>query len=224
MGQGVELRAFGACKNPFVTVLIGSVTVTPVISNTPATSNSWWVVPVLAGSFVIVGALIAFFSTRASDSRKAKRDREQRIMIETRESGLEFMHAVSAIVSLVKLQRTKSGRKPVEVYLAKLSDAMTDLEEKWHHFELHAAEDALESGRMLLKATLALMIPAQDAEGTSRDFGTVSRSRHDFVNVLRKASGVKEIHKNIPDPIARNKFVEENSEALARIYERLKGF
>lgn len=143
-------------------------------------------------------------------------------MLETRESGLAFIQAVNQIVGLVKLQQTKTGRKPLETYLASLSDAIATLEEKWEYLELHAPEDALDAARELLKACLSLMIPAEDAEGTSRDLGEVNRRRHDFINVLRQASGVNPISKNIPDPIVRRKFVEDNSEMLTVIYERLR--
>lgn len=40
-----------------------------------AATAPWWGVPVVAGSFLIVGALLGFWFNRLQDERKAKRDR-----------------------------------------------------------------------------------------------------------------------------------------------------
>lgn len=180
----------------------------------------WWGVPALTGAATLFGALIAFFSVRASDNRKAKREREQRIMIETRDAGLEFLGAARHIEQLVKRQQTASRNKPIAEHITDLFDAIIDVEEKWGKFQLFAHDKALESGRELMASALSLMIPALDDEGTSKDLGEFGRKRLDFMNTLREASGVKKIERDSPDPIARKEFMEQNTELLSKIYER----
>ncbi|WP_439692678.1 hypothetical protein ACRQ4B_17575 [Curtobacterium sp. SP.BCo] len=67
------------------------ITSTPSSTPTPAPSHivvdlldhasptaPWWGVPVIAGIFLVVGAVVTFFATRSNDDRKANRDHQAR--------------------------------------------------------------------------------------------------------------------------------------------------
>ncbi|WIB34419.1 hypothetical protein [Curtobacterium sp. MCSS17_005] len=63
-----------------------------------ASSNApWWGVTVLAGFFLVVGALISFLATRSIDDRKAKRDHVNRWHDEVRKLGTDAIAAAREI-------------------------------------------------------------------------------------------------------------------------------
>ncbi|NHW45965.1 hypothetical protein HAV21_03510 [Paenarthrobacter sp. MSM-2-10-13] len=193
----------------------------PVIINMPDTGAPWWGVPLMAGVFLLIGAVIAFLSTRASDNRKAKRDKAERIMIDTRSVGLEYLEAATHLAEVVKGQESEHRALPSSEYLLAIHDALIDLRAKWRKFELFAQEDALKTGQALFNACLILMIPGFEKEevaGSIRDFES---AKLNFINTLRAASGVGIIEVKTLDP-ATEKALKEASGALVNdIGERL---
>jgi hypothetical protein len=62
-----------------------------------AASAPWWGVPVIAGCFLLTGALVAFLSTAASDHRKLAREDRRQWDKEIRDSYLEIAKNVNEI-------------------------------------------------------------------------------------------------------------------------------
>lgn len=73
-----------------------------VVSNTPLHSAAdvapWWGVPLIAGAFLLTGALIAFISTTVSDRRKLAREDRRQWDREIRDSYIEISDQVDLIV------------------------------------------------------------------------------------------------------------------------------
>jgi len=71
------------------------------VSNTPppaaASVAPWWGVPVIAGAFLLTGALIAFISTSISDRRKLAREDRRQWDREIRDSYIEISNQVNLI-------------------------------------------------------------------------------------------------------------------------------
>lgn len=77
---------------------ISVVTPTPVAPAAPVASAPWWAVPLVAGAFLIIGALIAFVSTAASDRRKLAREDRRQWDKEVRDAYVEITKHVSVIM------------------------------------------------------------------------------------------------------------------------------
>lgn len=74
-----------------------AVSTTPLQS--PADAAPWWGVPLIAGAFLLTGALIAFISTSVSDRRKLAREDRRQWDREIRDSYVEISEQVGLIAS-----------------------------------------------------------------------------------------------------------------------------
>jgi hypothetical protein len=193
----------------------------PVIINMPDTGAPWWGVPLMAGVFLLTGACIAYFSTRASDNRKAKRDKAERIMIDTRSVGLEYLEAATHLAEVVKSQESEHRALPANEYLLAIHDALIDLRSKWRKFELFAQEDALKTGQGLFNACIILMIPGIDEESVVERLRDFEHMKLSFINTLRAASGVGIIEVAPIDPDTEKELKEASKALVDDIGERL---
>lgn len=193
----------------------------PVIINMPDTGAPWWGVPLMAGVFLLIGAVIAFLSTRASDSRKAKRDKAERIMIDTRSVGLEYLEAATHMAEVVKSQASEHRALPSNEYFVAIHDALIDLRAKWRKFELFAQEDALKTGQGLFNACLILMIPGFDEEEVTASIRDFESEKLNFINTLRAASGVGIIKVHPIDPDTERDLKDASAALVDDIGERL---
>lgn len=175
----------------------------------------------MAGIFLLIGALVAFLSTRASDSRKANRDKAERIMIDTRAVGLEYLDAATHLAEVVKSQESALRALPSNEYLLAIHDALISLREKWRKLELFAQEEALETGRSLFNACIVLMVPGNHDGEAAQSLREFEHKKLRFINTLRAASGVGIIKVETIDA-ATEKELKEASDALVDdIGERL---
>jgi hypothetical protein len=72
---------------------------TPASVPTPRTGSApWWGVPVIAGTFLLAGALIAFLSTAASDRRKLAREDRRQWDKEIRDAYVEIAKHVNDVI------------------------------------------------------------------------------------------------------------------------------
>ncbi|MDQ0869042.1 hypothetical protein QFZ70_001515 [Arthrobacter sp. V1I9] len=193
----------------------------PVIINMPDTGAPWWGVPLMAGVFLLIGAVIAFLSTRASDNRKAKRDKEERIMIDMRTVGLEYLEAATHLAEVVKGQQTEHRALEPNDYLQAIHDALIDLREKWRKFELFAREDAMKTGQGLFNSCLVLMIPFGEEEDIAASIRDFENEKLAFINTLRAASGVGIIKVPEIDPATEEELREAKDSLLDLIGDRL---
>lgn len=60
----------------------------------------WWGVPVVAGSFLVIGAVLGFWFNRLQDDRKAKREHDQRWYEHVRSLSAEAVALISEYISV----------------------------------------------------------------------------------------------------------------------------
>lgn len=164
-----------------------------------AATAPWWGVPAITATAVLFGALVAYVSARASDERKAKREKAERIMLDTRTVGLEFLDAVNALVDAIKAQEDASRAVLGRPYLAVIQAAFIKVEAQWRKFELFARDDALITGQALNANCISLLIFALGSEHPTESLRSIEAAQYAFVNTLRKASGVGVIKYEDPD-------------------------
>jgi hypothetical protein len=68
-----------------------------LLAQQPPEAAPWWGVPVIAGTFLLIGALIAFLSTAASDRRKLAREDRRQWDKEIRDAYVEIAAEVNKI-------------------------------------------------------------------------------------------------------------------------------
>ncbi|GAA3322642.1 hypothetical protein [Paeniglutamicibacter sulfureus] len=168
----------------------------------------WWGVPIIAGGFLLIGASLAFLSTLASDKRKAKRDKDERIMIDTRTVGLEYLDAATELANVIRTQQDPSRALKRDEYLKAMQASLIRVNEKWRKFELFADEKALETGGRLDAACVLLSISAFGSEIPHDQLQDLETARYAFINTLRKASGVGEIAYVFPDAATKERLEE----------------
>lgn len=191
-----------------------SPTPPPVIINMPDTGAPWWGVPLLAGLFVIIGALVTFISTKASDKRRARREDKVRIATESTESASKLLEEAGRIEKAVAQQQTLSHAKFQGDYLNDIATLLEDLDTAWTKFELVADKELIQPGKDLFAATIAMALPDLSEESTSRFRGEYQRKHHALVNALRVMNGVEPIERVIPDPPTRTESMAKYGEYI----------
>lgn len=93
---------------------INFVPLTPslVIITLPSSSAPWWGVPLIAGVAALVGSLITFWTTRASDLRKAKREEECQWDDEIRSESRKFLTSAAKISEALSVLHKKDAPDP----------------------------------------------------------------------------------------------------------------
>ncbi|MDP9984566.1 hypothetical protein J2W14_003993 [Pseudarthrobacter oxydans] len=178
----------------------------------PETGGPWWSVPLLAGLFVVLGALVAFFSTRASDNRKAKREEKERIMSDSREAAMDVIEAARTIQHLAMMQQTESRALPADKLTTLTSDATTKLENAWSRFQVYGDEKAIEAGTRLMVASMLLKNPGIKERAAIDRSAIFIKACTDFINILRVNASLPKLH--VPDLglIDREDSIEEHGE------------
>ncbi|MDR6794732.1 hypothetical protein J2X12_004120 [Pseudarthrobacter oxydans] len=186
----------------------------PVIINMPDTGAPWWGVPLLAGLFVIIGALVTFISTKASDKRKAKREDKVRVATESTESASTFMEQAARIEKAVAQQLTLSHVKFQGDYMNDIAALLEELDTAWTKFELVADKELLQPGKDLFAATIAMALPDLTEESTSHFRGEYHRKHLALVNALRVMNGVDPIEREIINPPTRTETMRMHGEYI----------
>lgn len=169
----------------------------------------------------VIGGLITWLVTKSSDARKAKRDKAERILIDSRTASLEFIDAVDSFSSHIRRQR---GPQALEhrYYLRGLQDGISEVRSKHSKVEIYADHKILEPAKELMVSTLLLLSPI-DSEKEARDiFEQHDSTKVKFINAIRIASGVKPIVEKEPTPEAREEAREKIEEAVDLIGSRLE--
>ncbi|KUM39013.1 hypothetical protein AR689_07615 [Arthrobacter sp. EpRS71] len=182
----------------------------------------WWGVPALTGGATLFGALIAYLSARSADTRKAKREKAERIMIDTRTAGLEFLEAVNSISLAFRGQSNPAKALTPNDFLTSVMDGILALQDAWGKFELFAHDDALTTGKTLYDECIVMVLPALDRERESLNLEDFEEKKLAFVNTLRKASGVSPIVVKVMEPEAKKKFEEDKEKVFDHLSEKLE--
>jgi hypothetical protein len=205
-----------------VLTIIASAVLETVSTVPPAPAAPWWGVPVLTGGATLFGALIAFISAHTADARKAKREKAERIMIDTRTVGLEFLEATNNLSRVFRGQSNPAKALAPTDYLTSVMEGIIALQEAWGKFELFAHDDALATGKALYDECFVLVIPALDRETESLSVEQFEEKKLAFVNTLRKASGVGRIEVKALEPEAREKLEADKDALLEDVADKLQ--
>lgn len=169
----------------------------------------------------ILGALVAFISTRASDRRRAKREEQDRIKSDSREAAVEFIEACRHIEHMASLQQAESRAMPSGSLLEATFDATINLENAWSRFEVYGDKDAIAAGRPLMIAALLINIPDHNPRAAAKYRGEFITARYEFLNVIRKNTGLSLLAVPKYTPIVKEDFMEQYGEIIESYGEAL---
>lgn len=153
----------------------------------------WWGIPLITGAATLFGALVAFGSTWASDRRKAKREKKDKQIEDTREAANELISLGREIETLVMMQETKARALDAREYVKATMDNAMRLKDVWATFELQAMKSTLKPGEEFFKVLLVLVIPTVDSKVRLARLNAYSVARLNFVNSLRTMAGLAKI-------------------------------
>lgn len=161
----------------------------------------------------VIGGLITWLVTKSSDARKAKRDKAERIMIDSRTASLEFIDAVDSLSGHIRRQR---GPQALEhrYYLRGLQDCISEVRSKHSKVEIYADHKILESAKELLASTFLLLVPIASDEEARDVFEKHDVTKIKFINAIRVASGVKAIVENTPTQHEREEMRSKINETV----------
>jgi hypothetical protein len=95
-------------------MIAGPLATSPSPAPAPTTTSApWWGVPVVAGCFLLIGALIAFLSTAASDRRKLAREDRRQWDKEIRDAYIDIAGNVNEIAEFRWSQAVTDEEKRV---------------------------------------------------------------------------------------------------------------
>ena len=140
-------------------------------------SAPWWGVPVIAGGFLLLGAVLGYFLNRAHDNRKAERDRIQRWDDRLLELVSEVFQAFEKFCSVaIETGRQVDGRKQLRIdglipesespeledlhSTATVSSAFIELAKACTELELIAPSPIREAAEPMRTFTIAKVHPA----------------------------------------------------------------
>lgn len=190
-------------------------TTPPIIINMSDTGAPWWGVPLLAGLFVIIGALVAFFSTRASDRRKAENDKETKQLSHTREAAEALLKVGNDLEMLVKEQETKTRARPANEYLDLCMEHVLKLKEVWAAYELVSVKSTLKPGEGYFAALLLLAMPTADSTKRTALLNAEATRRMDFINSLRTTAGLEKIDRTPGQVVPREDIDKDEAQKKA---------
>lgn len=181
----------------------------------------WWGIPGVTGAATLFGALVAFGSTWASDHRKAKREKNDKQVQDTRDAATELINLGREIETLVMMQETKARALDAKEYLKSTMDHAIRLKEVWSTFELQAVKSTLGPGEAFFKAMLVLVIPTSNSKVRLAHLNAYAVARMDFVNSLRTMAGLPKIDRTPGKMKTRDDFEADLGEGWKDMAEEL---
>ena len=180
-------------------------------------ATPWWGVPSITAGAALFGAVIGLCSALAIDTRKAKRDKAERIMIDTRTVGLEFLEAADRLATLVKRQQSEFRALPGTDYMVSIIDAVEGMNDKFGKLELYAHEDVLDAAKEVRLLCIVLISLPDEQEATADTLRDYELAKLGVINTLRKASGVGIIESKTMDPQSKKKLDAEAAAVLDHV-------
>ncbi|WP_437770618.1 hypothetical protein [Arthrobacter sp. KNU40] len=182
----------------------------PVIINMPDTGAPWWGVPLLAGIFVLIGALAAFLSTRASDRRKSKNEDARRYDEEIKNLGGKFLTnadeykkksqdyarlSKSSTIRSVTDPKTGKMMRQTDIALRDKSKAQHKANEALNQLSFVAPERLHAACRAMLVSALRIDMHEKNDPETDEEF---RRRRHLVLNELRRTIKLRPLPRKAP--------------------------
>lgn len=169
----------------------------PIVINMPESSSPWWGVPVLAGIFLLVGAVIAYLSLKASDNRKAAREDQRRWDDVVRIEARKFLSSTAQVSKALEVLHKKTGSGD------ELSEAQALFDE--HHSLMREHLDGLRivSSDPVIEKALRIHVKISairmfDSGGKYESKTAIRDLSTEMVEVLRKEVGVRLVSKRTP--------------------------
>ncbi|WIB60219.1 hypothetical protein DEJ13_17540 [Curtobacterium sp. MCLR17_007] len=173
-------------------ILLAIASPSPVPESIASPAAPWWGVPVVAGCFLIVGALLGFFFNRIQDDRHAKRERHAR----WDENLLSY---TSNVVTMVR-QFIQDGME-YDMVVGTLADAAVSQMQAGEPVSpppigdasIAALDDSFEA-LMRQIATLKLVAPADVRDVASRLESAAPKFLKTHTEVVTTQRGVSQLH------------------------------
>jgi len=155
-----------------------------------ATPAPWWGVPVVAGIFLLVGAVLGFVFNRANDKRKAAHERDEALAQETLDLAAQFLELGNRFAKLGR----KSVSQPIDDFLPTLVEETTKLMDEhgllFTRFRLVMPKSLDPLLRRYAGLTVALVVPPFDHDSMWMRLDLHSEVQGKFINALREIRGL----------------------------------
>ena len=164
-----------------------SPTPTPIIINMPSSVSPWWAVPLITAIAVLIGALVAFLSTTASDRRKLKADDRRQWDKEIRDLYVEASAICERIADINAFWfRNDSLEMELEDY-ERVVEYERKLRNIHNSFDLIAAPETSDASKQLANAV-----------------SDYAMSLHDRINDRSTYQEVIRLHEVLRDAVKQN--------------------
>lgn len=164
----------------------------------PETGAPWWGVPIIAGFFLLVGAVIAYFSLKASDDRKALREDQRKWDDVIRLEARKFLTSTAQVSKALEVLHKKTGdEEEMKAAQALFDEHHPLMREHLDGLLIVAPDPIMQKAMRIHVKTSAIRFYGSGGKYESktaiRDLST------EMLTVLRKEIGVRETTKRIID-------------------------
>lgn len=149
----------------------------------------WWGVPVVAGTFLVLGGVLSFLFTRWNDSAKYERERSHQRVKELVELGAQVTTAATAVREIALLGLRRSLNEFAPIIAAKGRPAIDELTLTVNRFRLRQPLSMNKETAEYLTYTMALLIPPFGKAGQEYALHEQMKASVAFTNALRKLQG-----------------------------------
>jgi hypothetical protein len=151
----------------------------------------WWGVPVIAGSFLIIGGLLAFLYSLITEGRKAKREDVRRFENDIRRLHVAIFRAAAPFSSTDSLTWSNSEERAIK--LADLRQAISAMEEAMFELMIIADNAVLDKVNDVVSNAVAVVDHLDDGGEVSPPLlESVAHALHRLVGQMRNSLRIPE--------------------------------
>lgn len=163
-------------------------TSTAVAVLTNASVAPWWGVPVIAGSFLLIGAVLGYFFNRAQDNRKAKREHAERWYDHVRALSARAVSTTREYVDATYRIGDQEGRDPDapnDKEFAPAAEVFSRLQGIWGELALVAPKSLEQAMRRIIDAAHEVRVAYYRDELDQEVYSRVSAAGTAFMDDVR---------------------------------------
>ncbi|AKV87172.1 hypothetical protein AKG07_13700 [Microbacterium sp. CGR1] len=167
---------------------------------TAVSAAPWWGVPVIAGGFLILGAVLGFLLNRLQDNRRAKREHEQRWYDHIRDlSGRavattrEYAHRVYSIDEAEGGQDDDDDGDNLTLRFATAYEVFDRLQNLAGELSIAAPKDVNDAMEKILSAAHDLRVAFYRGELAHDSSAAISTAGNKFIEVVRQYLRVDDV-------------------------------
>ncbi|MGK9149455.1 hypothetical protein KXS11_17610 [Plantibacter flavus] len=179
----------------------------------------WWGVPVVAGSFLLLGGVLTFLFTRWNERAKYERDRNREDTKELVEFGAQLVNAGNAARDLAMLGIGRSAAEFAPMVAKQGVKLMDDYQLAMTRFRLvypAGMDDVLKEHAT---KTIAMLIPPYSDAGQEASVHEQRKATSRLVNALRALQG----HSPIPNDLGgESTLVADALQAMDILIEEIR--